>query len=218
MWSVTVFQLPSNVLDDLETFRQLYMHIDIDQYDPEGYRVTVKHATLTVRYITTGTPPPQPGSAEPVHRFWSPLHGRHFFTISVDEKDDVLATYPTEVWTYEGAGFRAYAEGSQPTGTAAVYRFWSPVLASHFYTIDVAEKDYIVANYSDVWTSEGVGFYAYPDDGEQPSETRPVYRFWSPLYGGHFYTIDEAEKDYVLATYPPEIWTYEGVAFFCYPP
>ncbi len=218
LWSTTSFVLPENVLDDLWAYEQLYAHIDIDQHDPEGGRVTVKEATLTVKYITTGTPPPQPGEAAPVHRFWSPFLGKHFFTIDVAEKDGIIATYPPEVWTYEGAAFHAYPEGAQPAGTSAVYRFWSPLTGAHFYTIDEAEKDSIIATYPpEVWTFESIGFYAYPD-GAQPAEASAVHRFWSPLLATHFYTIDEVEKDSIIATYPPEVWSYEGVAFHAYVP
>jgi hypothetical protein len=39
-----------------------------------------------------------------------------------------------------------------------------------------------------------------------------VYRFWSPVYEGHFYTADPAERDRVIATWPT-IWHYEGIAY-----
>ena len=45
---------------------------------------------------------------------------------------------------------------------------------------------------------------------------RAVYRFWSPVKGHHFYTINEAEKNDVIARLP-QYWTYEGVAFFAFP-
>jgi hypothetical protein len=44
----------------------------------------------------------------------------------------------------------------------------------------------------------------------------PVYRFWSNTFLGHFYTISEYEKDYVIATWP-DTWTYEGPVFYAYP-
>ena len=62
---------------------------------------------------------------------------------------------------------------------------------------------------------EGPDFYAYPP-GAQPAGAKPVYRFWSPLHSGHFYTLDEAEKDNIIATYPEATWTYEGIAWYAY--
>ncbi len=94
----------------------------------------------------------------------------------------------------------------------SVYRFWSPVLGCHFYTIDEAERDRVINNYPDVWNYEGPVFSACKDQS-QPG-LKPVYRFWSGW--SHFYTIDEAEKDYVVQNYP-DVWTLEGIAFYAYP-
>jgi hypothetical protein len=38
----------------------------------------------------------------------------------------------------------------------------------------------------------------------------PVYRFWSPTFQGHFFTMDATERDLIMARYPASIWTYEG--------
>jgi len=43
----------------------------------------------------------------------------------------------------------------------------------------------------------------------------PVYRFWSPTTGKHFYTISETEKDKLVKQYA-NIWTLEGPAFYAY--
>jgi hypothetical protein len=39
-----------------------------------------------------------------------------------------------------------------------------------------------------------------------------VYRFWSPGYERHFYTISKLEKEKVLTVYP-QVWTYEGAVY-----
>jgi hypothetical protein len=44
-----------------------------------------------------------------------------------------------------------------------------------------------------------------------PSGTSPVYRFYNTVAGGHFFTIDEGEKNYVANTLPS--FKYEGVGF-----
>jgi len=41
----------------------------------------------------------------------------------------------------------------------------------------------------------------------------PVYRFWSPVFMHHFYTISEGEKDIVLGN--PD-WIFEGVAWYAF--
>lgn len=149
----------------------------------------------------------------PVYRFWSPLNSRHFYTISEAERDYVLATYPANIWTYEQAVYNAFPASTQP-GLAPVYRFWSSTLSAHFYTISAAERDHIIATYpAAVWAYEGEVFYAYPP-GSEPDGTKPVYRFWSNTLGTHFYTISEAEKDYVINNLP--VWQFEAIAWYAY--
>jgi hypothetical protein len=65
-----------------------------------------------------------------------------------------------------------------------------------------------------VWTYEGIAFYAYPE-GQQPGDVEPVYRFWSPVLGTHFYTISETEKNKLVDNYP-DVWTYEGIVWYAY--
>jgi hypothetical protein len=214
-WQNVTFNLPAAVLTDLWNNSQLYVYMDIDQtLDPSiGYRVTLENSTLTIKYNTSGTAP----TTVPVYRFWSPLMSSHFYTINESEKDSILANYTSDIWTYEGIAYKAL----QTPGTTAaspVYRFWSPSLSGHFYTINEAEKDFVIANYpSSVWTYEGIAFYAFAA-GAQPSGTSAVYRFWSPLVSHHFYTMNEAEKDYVIANYPSSVWTYEGIAWYAFLP
>lgn len=94
-----------------------------------------------------------------------------------------------------------------------VYRFWSPALETHFYTMSEREKDKILTQYADVWVYEGAVFYAYPDATDP--DTSPVYRFWSEPLATHFYTISMTERDKLIDRYS-KVWTYEGVAFHAY--
>jgi len=145
----------------------------------------------------------------PVYRFWSALHSGHFFTISEWEKNHIQATWP-DIWSYEGVAW--YALTTPATNASPVYRFWSPVYSRHFFTISEAEKNYIRTNWPDIWTYESVAWYAFPTEAPGSS---PVYRFWSPLYNGHFFTVSEAEKNHIQATWP-DIWSYEGIAYYVY--
>ncbi len=147
----------------------------------------------------------------PVYRFWSPQNSRHFYTVSEAEKNYVIATYPPSVWTYETVAYYAFAEDTEP-GVAPVYRFWSNSLSAHFYTISEAERDYVIDNLA-AWSYEGPVFYAFPA-GSQPTGASPVYRFWSETLSTHFYTINEAEKDYVIDNLPA--WEYETIAWYAY--
>lgn len=160
--------------------------------------------------MATDGPPPE---AAPVHRFWSPVHGRHFYTIDDTEKETLLARYP-DVWTYEGTAFRALPSRSDDC-LAPVHRFWSALLNAHFYTIDDDEADWLIVNYPHTWTYEGIAFYAYPA-GSRPADTVPVHRFWSGPLGTHFYTTSDRERFSLIGQYP-ETWQYEGVAYYAYP-
>jgi hypothetical protein len=106
------------------------------------------------------------------------------------------------------------AVGSATPTLSPVYRFWSPVSQSHFYTIDSKERDQVIKNYPQAWVYEGPVFQAAATSNAPG--LAPVYRFWSLTGLGHFYTIDPAEKDRVIANYP-NAWQLEGIAFYAYP-
>ncbi len=150
------------------------------------------------------------GPLVPVHRFWSPVNLRHFYTIKEGEKNKLISDY-SAIWTYEGPAYRAFADNTQP-GVAPIYRFWSNSLRAHFYTIKEAEKNKLIQDYSAVWTFEGVAFYGYAAAVPVPG-AYPVYRFWSDSLRTHFYTIKEAEKDKLIRDYPT-VWTFEGLAWY----
>lgn len=214
-WSITSFDLPQNVLDELWAKGQIKIWINIDRYRPygaTGYRVTLKSAMLTVKYAASG---PAPTAKMPVYRFWSPVLASHFYTMDEVEKQYVIDTYPG-IWSYEGIAYLAMSDQTNPHAVP-VYRFWSGVLGSHFFTADELEKNKLLNEYADVWTFEGIAFYAFPLEEVPPADVLPVYRFWSETLGHHFYTISEAEKDTVVDTWP-DVWALEGVAWYAYPP
>jgi hypothetical protein len=161
----------------------------------------------TDKTVTASYTPP----CSPVYRFWSNTYMHHFFTISEADKNYVIATWP-DIWTYEGPVFCAFT--TQAPGTLPIYRFWSTVYMGHFYTISEADKNYVIATWPDVWTYEGIVWYAYP---QQVPGTLPIYRFWSDVYMGHFYTISEADKNLVIANWP-DVWTYEGPVYYAFTP
>lgn len=146
----------------------------------------------------------------PVHRFWSPVFSGHFYTMNETEKNNVVRRL-SAYWTYEGVAYSAYVE--QVEGSLPVHRFWSPVFSGHFYTMNETEKNKIIVNLSAYWTYEGVAWYACPT---QVNGTVPVYRFWSPVFSHHFFTINETEKEKVI-TQLSAFWIYEGVAYYACP-
>jgi uncharacterized repeat protein (TIGR02543 family) len=143
-----------------------------------------------------------------VWRFYSKKYRGHFFTISESEKDDLIAHNPN--WKFEGGAYRAFT--NEVAGSVPLYRFYSKKYAGHFYTIDEDEM-WEVRNTNPNWKYEGIGYHVYPTN--EIAGTVPVFRFWSKVYKHHFYTIDEAEKDDLIAHNPN--WNYEGVAFYALP-
>ena len=93
-----------------------------------------------------------------VYRFMNKGSVSHFYTSNEGEKDMVIATWP-DVWEYERADFYAY-DSDDVEGVVPIYRFWSGVYNSHFYTSDAGEKDYVIATWPDIWEYERVDFYA----------------------------------------------------------
>jgi len=150
----------------------------------------------------------------PVYRFWSPVQRVHFFTTSEREKDRLLVE-SEEDCTFEGIGYCALMDDTDPA-CRPVHRFWSEKLGVYFFTIVEAEKDRLERLYSHVWAYDGPAFYAYPE-GHQPDSAVPVYRFWSGDFGYHFYTISEAERDWLIANFP-HVWAYEGIAWYAFQP
>ncbi|MFA6159633.1 MAG: SpoIID/LytB domain-containing protein [Parcubacteria group bacterium] len=59
------------------------------------------------------------------------------------------------------------------------------------------------------YASEGIAFYGY---SSQLEDTIPIYRFYSPSFGDHMYTISESERDLLSES----DYQYEGIAFYGY--
>jgi hypothetical protein len=153
-----------------------------------------------------------------VYQFWSPVFKSYFYTANEAEKNRVVQNYPA-AWTYEGIAYYAFADSTAP-GVAPVYRFWSGSLGTHYYTTDAARKAELIQTQSNVWAYEGIAFYCY-NDAAASAQTLPtraaVYQLRSPSYQSYFYTASTTEKDRFLSLYP-EIWVYEGIAWYACQP
>lgn len=93
-----------------------------------------------------------------VYRFWSNTYRHHFYTTSEAEKNNVISTM-SNIWTYEGPRFCASNYQTKQTPTP-VYRFWSSTYKGHFYTVSEAEKNNVISTMSNIWTYEGIAYYA----------------------------------------------------------
>jgi hypothetical protein len=101
-----------------------------------------------------------------------------------------------------------------PSDPNAVYRFWAPFAARHFYTSSQTEKEKLQRTSEGVWIYEGIAWWALMK--KTHPHLVPVYRFWSDQLLDHYYTIDEAEKDKLISQ-QKDTWTYEGIAFYVWP-
>ena len=161
-------------------------------------------ASLTVRAYTL------PGS--PVYRFWSPrFSNAHFFTMSTDEAAGIRSTDTN--WIDEGVAFRALPVNPDLSCTYGkqVFRFWSPVFRTHFYTQDAEEKSRIRSTDRN-WTYEGIAYCALTST---TGGGVPLYRFWSPVFNKHFFTASQSEADNLQAV--DRNWNYEGIAYYVLP-
>ncbi|MCL5278763.1 MAG: hypothetical protein M1376_02510 [Planctomycetes bacterium] len=192
--------------------------LTIPAFDPTGAQITFvefrvdQHGTAMIDDIAIGSQ--APAGTEPVFRFFSPVFDCHFFTANEAEAFKLVNNFP-DIWEFENVAFYALPEASV-TGALPVYRFFSPVLASHFYTISEGEKNKLINQFSDIWIFEGIAFFAFAAD-VRPPETVPAFRFLNNRSGCHFYTTNEAERDKLINHFP-DIWIFEGIAWYAYPP
>ncbi len=96
----------------------------------------------------------------PVYRFWKASDDTHFFTMKESEKQKLINEY-SNIYTFEGTAFYAYAIDQHPIDTLPVYRFWKPQGNTHFYTMKESEKQKLIDEYSLIYTYERAVWYAY---------------------------------------------------------
>ncbi len=144
-------------------------------------------------------------------RFFNTQTNSHFFTIDENEKIFIESSY--DWYVLEGVAYYAFKSYNQPSDASPVYRFYNSLTGSYFYTIDEAEKNTIITDY-DWLEPEGIAWYAYGPGAGRPSDAKPVYRFFNQDTGCHFYTIDESEKDAVIADF--RWYRFEGIAWYAF--
>ncbi len=98
--------------------------------------------------------------AKPVYRFWSNNYRKHFYTISLSERNTLFSN---SNWQYERVAFCAYENTQENRDLLDIddqkvftplYRFWSDAYKGHFYTSSAAERD-SVKNTNPNWRQEG---------------------------------------------------------------
>jgi lysophospholipase L1-like esterase len=151
---------------------------------------------------------PHGGDPIPVHRFYSPVIYRQLLTLDENEKNYIVNNM-ADLWQYEGIVWYVYS--LYENDTLPVFRFYSPELQSHLFSMDENEKNYIVENMKDVWRYESMAFFVFPN---QKEDTSPIYRMYNPSLITHFFTMDSNERDAMLSTGE---WNDEGIAYYAFP-
>lgn len=131
-----------------------------------------------------------------VYRFKDMPDNRHFWTSSVEERDQMIRSG----YHYDGLGWRSI----QGTTGKPVYRLYSPTMQKHLYTTDVYERNTLDATSS--WDYEGVAFYA-----SSSATSTPVYRLYRSQNAEHFYTQDAYERSELIRQ---GVFKDEGVAWY----
>lgn len=151
-----------------------------------GDRITVSASGITV--------PEKVVETQDMHRLYNPNSGEHFYTASIEERDNLVAAG----WQNEGVAWKAPVTSNTP-----VYRLFNPNGPDHHYTISEEERDNLV-NLG--WQLEGIGWYS--DDAKGV----PLHRLYNPNAnaGSHHYTTSVEEKDNLVSIG----WIYEGEAWY----
>ena len=128
----------------------------------------------------------------PMYRLYNPNSGEHFYTGSIEERDNLSGLG----WNYEGEAWNA------PTNTGTpVYRMFNPNSGDHHYTMSQQEVENLKAI---GWRYEGV---CWNSGGNVPQ-----FRLYNPNAdcGSHHYTSSEEERDNLVALG----WNWEGIGWF----
>jgi hypothetical protein len=130
------------------------------------------------------------------------------YWVSIAAVYDVQSSSPQYPW---GWTTRPYTSGNGAVVIEGTSPSWPPSIGSGWLN-----GTPIMAGQAVAWD---MAFELLTNQGSCAGDLAlaPVYRFWSSRVNGHFYTIDEEEKNAIIANYS-DVWAYEGVAFYAYPP
>lgn len=151
-------------------------------------------------------------STVPFYRFSNIQNADYFYTTSETEKNKLITLY-SHVFNYEGIACRVFK--APAAGTVPLYRLYNKINGTHFYTVDIAEKNNLVNNYGHIFQYEMIACYVYPP-ATPAKDSLPVYRFWNKQKNNaHLYTASEGEKNKVNLLYP-HVFKFEGIVFYAY--
>ena len=150
--------------------------------------------SIVWRYELYTYPGPALDKTKSMYRIYNPNSGEHFYTMSTDEKDNLVNLG----WNDEGIGWTAPL-----ASTAPVYRLYNANGGEHHYTMDKDERDELV---SLGWNDEGIGWYS------DANESVKLYREYNPnaFANNHNYTTSADEHEHLLSLG----WKNEDTAWY----
>lgn len=92
-----------------------------------------------------------------------------------------------------------------------VFRFYNSTTGVHFYTASEPERDFVETNLNNYELEKPSYASVNPENFDNTAE---IYRFFHPITGGHFYTTDETERDFVIDNL--DDFVFEDVAFYAF--
>jgi len=150
-----------------------------------------------------------------MHRLFHRESGTYFHTANPAEAELILAD-ETMGWKYHGPVFKSeYAPDGE---NSPVFRLYDKQAGVHFYTIDSAEKDTLLADFPDRYSLDGVAFYARtempPVGVGNATGYRPVWRCYLPSSQSYYFTASQLEYYYLRDHVSPDLIRVEGVAWY----
>ena len=140
-----------------------------------------------------------------VYRFFNRATGVHFYTADAAERAHVLATWPQ--FADEGAVWRALRTADGATRSRCGDS--STGIPARISTRPTQPSGSASSPTWPQFADEGAAFHAYLSDA---FDRAPVHRFYNTQTRTHFYTAQDAERDFVQRTFPQ--FAYEGVAYY----
>ncbi len=150
-----------------------------------------------------GTPAGVPNHASAIAKSALPAYYPERITYTAP----AAGTYYIEVYAAEGTANTTLSWSVLPEPLVSIYRFYNVRTGTHFYTPSLDEANSVLANYSNVFSYEGIAYYT-----RASKNTQPLYRFYNRRNGSHFYTASVDERDRVIAAYS-NVFTYEGETY-----
>ncbi|MCF8494922.1 MAG: hypothetical protein K9G65_06005, partial [Rickettsiaceae bacterium] len=138
--------------------------------------------------------------------------GAETLTLATQGKSASTVVNDTSIFKGPAAADLVYVFKSEKIGVGI-----NPASFSYFYTASVQEANSIKSQSNWPWIEKTATFEAAHSN---PTIAVPVYRFWSEKHQSHFFTINQNEKDQIIAWsltgQNGYDWKYEGENFKVY--